>query len=294
MIPVGTNIAFLYQGNNWDQLSDDMVMDTITNLYCKSFDVLPEDLSASQEMSERIGAVAHCEAYRNQDSIREITNEIAEKYDYIYGIALPAINNERSFAPVLAGHTPFSHVDFGRTELAETLEIQGQAVRNSWERLGDRSISVVNTSEGPIAYWEYHAGNRHRKFWASLEARMDSGMTVEAEFKAMELLKTKVTESQYRCYVLNGAFPERSTKSDLFYIFRKGLPIMVLSWHGNKEGRILACLCLHPYGYYRFTYAGVMTPTDEVISQLLLMRSDERKLWAHSGQWPAHDPRSGV
>jgi hypothetical protein len=123
---------------------------------------------------------------------------------------------------------------------------------------------------------------------------MDSRLSAESEFKALELLKTKVSESQFRCYMLNGAFPEQSKKSDLFYFFRKGLPVIAMSWHGSPQGRILAALCLHPYGYYEYTHAGVMTPTDEVISQLMLMRANEKKFWAKSGQWTAADPRSGL
>ena len=37
-----------------------------------------------------------------------------------------------------------------------------------------------------------------------------------------------------------------------------------------------------------------MTPTDEVIAALMLMRGDEAKFWGKSGQWKASDPRSGL
>lgn len=291
---MSSSVIPLYQGNDWNRLSDNIILDDIITLYCKAFKIDPEQLSASQELSERLSGMAH-RTERTAQSIYEEGNDIAEKYDLPYGIALPSLGTEQMHVPVLAYGTTFSHVDIpGRTELAQRLIERGRTVRNSWERLGDRSISVVNTTDGPMAYWEYHAGNRVRKFLDGVSARMDSQMSTEAEEKALELLKSKITPSQYRCYVLCNCFPERSKRSDIFYFFRKGLPVLALSWHGYPEGRILACLCLHPYGYYRGTHAGVMTPTDEVIGQLLLMRANEKKFWAKSGQWSASDPRSGI
>ena len=114
------------------------------------------------------------------------------------------------------------------------------------------------------------------------------------ELKAIELLRSRITESQFNSYMLNGCFPERSPRSDLFYVFRKGLPTLVLSYHKSEEGNVIAALCMHPMGYYQYTFAGVMTPTDEVIAHLLTMRSDERRYWAKSGQWPVTDLRAGV
>ena len=96
------------------------------------------------------------------------------------------------------------------------------------------------------------------------------------------------------CYLLNNCFLEKSERSDLHYAFRKGLPTLVLSFHGEQQGAVIAALCLHPYGYHRGTFAGVMTPTDEIISALTLMRGDEPGLWKKAGQWRAWDVRSGI
>lgn len=278
----------------WDSLSDNILLDDLTELYCKYLKIDVEQFSASQELSERVEALVYC-TERKEAHITEITNEIASKYDMPYGIAMPSLTNENLRMPILARGTALSHVGrFERmTEYAQMLRAKGAKIRNSWERLGDRSVSVVNTTNGPMALWEYHAGNRIRKFMDGLQVRMDSTMTVESEEKALQLLKTKISASQYRCYVLNGAFPEASKRSKgIFYFFRKGLPVIAVSFNKVKTGRILCCLCIHPYGYYEYTSAGVMCPTDEVISQLLLMRADEHKFWAKSGQWPAHDPRA--
>jgi len=289
-----TVAAFYYQGNDWNKLSDDIMIDIATNAYIKLLKTDPEHLSASTELSERITAIAHS-SERTYAQIHAAADEIAEKYNLPYGIALPSISEESQYNPILARGTPLSHTTtVNMTELAMRLRAQKQVVRNSWEQLGDRSVVVIQTEDGPMVYWENHAGNRARKFIHGIEARMESSMTAEAELKAINLLKTKVTERQFRCYMLNNAFVERSPKSDLFYFFRKGLPVIAFSYHGYEAGKILACLCIHPYGYFEFTHAGVMCPTDEVIGQLLLMRASEKKFWAKAGQWSPSDPRSGL
>jgi hypothetical protein len=199
---------------------------------------------------------------------------------------------------VLARGVPLRNIvnvnQWFRTESEERASRMGASIRNSWEQLGDQTVMVLDTADGPMVLSDWHAGNRLRKIIETVSARMDSQMSVEAEMKAMASLKDRVSESQYRCYVLNGMFPEQSKRSGLFYFFRKGLPTLVLSYHGYPSGRVLAGLCLHPVGYHSCTFAGLMCPTDEVICALLLMRSDEHFLWKKSGQWKASDPRSGI
>lgn len=284
-----------YQGNNWERLSDNTIEDETTTAYCKIFRVNPEELSASNDLSDRIGALALKEG-REWEDINKATHDVEEKWDLPYGIALPSLSNEMNYDVVLARGTALSHNARMRdqTDYAEYLAAHGHHIRNSWNVLGDKSVSVVNTTNGPMALYEWHAGNRQRKFIDGLAARMDSRLTAEAEEQAVALLKTKVKAQQYRCYLLNNAFVEQSKRSGIFYFFRKGLPVVAISYHGYPQGRIIACLCLHPYGYYRGTHAGVMTPTDEVIAQLLLMRANEHKFWAKSGQWSASDSRSGL
>lgn len=286
----------LYQGNEWEKLSDDIVVDSFTSLYCRAFKIDIEQFGASQEMSERISALVQC-TERTMKQVEDISHEVAIKYDMPYGMALPSITPEREEVtmPILAQGTTLSHV--GRwemaTEAARRLRTRGLMVRNSWNSLGDQTVTVVNTTDGPVAMKEYHGGDRIRKFLDSMQVRMDSPISTESEEKALLLLKDKISASQYRCYLLNGAFPERSKRSPgVFYFFRKGLPVIAVSFNKNKTGKILCCLCIHPYGYYEYTTAGVMCPTDEVIAQLLLMRANEHKFWAKAGQWGVTDPRA--
>lgn len=116
---------------------------------------------------------------------------------------------------------------------------------------------------------------------------------LEAEFKAQEKLANMVTHHAFSTYVKTGAFIETSKRSGVGYIFRRLKPTVAL--RGEKDDtRILCTLCLHPIGYYSGTWAGVMTPTDDVIAHLCMMRGDEPKFWANANQRPAHHPESGL
>jgi hypothetical protein len=197
---------------------------------------------------------------------------------------------------VLAKRSPFALTIASNqfTERAEALARRHFHVINSWDALGDQTVTMYRTDQGPMTLREPHAGTRLRKLITTMIVRTRTPLRAETELRAMESLKTRLTVPQWDSYVLNGAFPEQSKRSDLHYIFRKGYPTLVLSYHDEPQGKILAALCLHPMGYYAGTFCGVMTPTDEVIAQLVLMRADERRYWAQSGQWHACDPRSGI
>ena len=224
-------------------------------------------------------------------------NRVADEQGCVYGMPLPVFVGEEIKTPITAQGTPL-HPNFGLnlTAMAEDLLEQGIPVRNSWSTLGDKTVCVVNTEKGPMYLPEYHAGTRLRMFMNGLSIRMASYLNTEAEISAMLSLKEKLKPQQWRCYVLNGAFIERSKRSDIYYFFRKGFPTLAVSFHGTNAdgGKVLAALCLHPMGYWPGTFAGVMTPTDEVITHLLLMRTNERKYWAKCGQWNASDLRSGL
>lgn len=247
------------------------------------------------------------EAIRGEDLSRRLA-AVAEQLGYDMGIPFPDLETGHQF--VTARNTPLGYTFqymTGRTEHATELEQAGVKVRNSWEHVGDRSIAIVESKDGEIGWLpDYHAGRRLRKnVGGAMTRALLPNLTAEAELKAMDALKNKIGHPQWTSYVLTGMFAERSAKSDLHYLFRKGLPTLVLSYHGGPEwsqfskehdsgGRIIAALCLHPFGYYAGTHIGAMTPTDEVIAHLLLMRADEHKFWGKSGQWSAIDPRSGI
>jgi hypothetical protein len=280
--------------------SEEILCDIIVSRGMKVLHMTPNEMLMSESLSQRFAEmaddIAHGRKVYTAEEVFEEGNRIAEEYGYESGLPLPTLSNKLG-SVIPARGTPLSGLmtyNAFRTELEEEGTSQGIDFRNSWTQLGDRTVGVVDSDAGPIAVEKYHAGWRLRKLLKTMSTRVDSQNSVEAELRALESLKEKVNPSQYRCYVLNGMFPERSTRSDLHYIFRKGYPTIVTSYHGNEAGSVLACLCFHVAGYHKGTYAGVMSPTDDVVAALLTMRADEHSFWKKSGQWPAWDTRSGI
>lgn len=118
--------------------------------------------------------------------------------------------------------------------------------------------------------------------------------SIEAETEALAKLKELVTRQAYKCYFLSGMFLETSKRSNVTYLFRKLRPTLALRPDKSGNMQILTALCLHPLGYYEHTYAGVMTPTDDVIAHLMMCRVDERKFWSKANHHPQHWASAGV
>lgn len=267
----------------------------------KANEILAE-LGLKKELSDYFkdlaGKLERGEVEVTMDDMALAVNAISEKYGCEYGVPLPS-TTEMTRPMVLAKGTPFSRtgLDF-RTELEQ--EIEGRfSVRNSWSMLGDKEVCIIETKEGPMALPRYFAGTRLRKILDGAMIRHGTTQTVEAEMKAREALKARLNENQWRSYVLCDMFPEKSSRSDIHYFFRKGLPTIAVTYHSGyggdySGGKVLACLCQHPVGYFQGTHCGLMVPTDEVISSFMMMRGDEPKFWASCGQWSASDTRSGV
>lgn len=115
----------------------------------------------------------------------------------------------------------------------------------------------------------------------------------QAELKAQEKLRTLISERQYACYIQSGAFVEGG-KSGLHYVVRRGLP--TIAFRFQEEGRVdlLTALCIKPMGGHRHSFAGVMVPTDEVITVVLLIQADEPGLWKRANHLNIDDPVSGL
>lgn len=262
------------------------------------------DLTIGQDLSDRM--VDFAERIEGGEVItweqlEQAFEDVSEDHGCEYGVPTFSLGDgDEVRQVVLASGVPLQYrlsQNLTIPEHAIRLMEAGVSVRNSFVKLGDMGHSIVELPNGRVGLLaEPMAGWRMRKWFDSFGAHAASSLTADAELRAMDTLKGKINDQQWKSYVLTGAFAERSERSDLHYVFRKGLPTMVMSWHGRyaEGGRVLACLCLHPMGYYRNTHAGVMTPTDEVIAHLLFMRADEHGFWKKSGQWPASDTRSGL
>lgn len=264
---------------------------------------LRKDFKLSQELQRMMldlaEKLASGESQMTWEDLQNAVNKLVEeRRGTPYGMPLPSMYHmDRPM--VIARGVPLHHLPPpARTELEESISKKFQ-VRNSWSKLGDMDICVIDTEEGPFALPRWHAGWRLQKLLDTAILRAGTSQTAESEMRALDLLKSKVNQRQWESYVLGGIFPELSKRSDIHYFFRKGLPTLAVSYHegikpGFAQGRVLACLCLHPMGYYQGSYCGMMCPTDEVICHLMMMRGDEHKYWAQCGQWPASDPRSGI
>ncbi len=112
---------------------------------------------------------------------------------------------------------------------------------------------------------------------------------IEQEHNAIQLLGTLIRHRQLKQYLLTGMFLECSERSDVHYVFRRLRPTIAF-----RNGRILAALCLHAIGYYEGTWAGSMTPSDDVIAHLMMMRGDEVMFWRRSNQISPWRPEAGL
>jgi hypothetical protein len=116
---------------------------------------------------------------------------------------------------------------------------------------------------------------------------------LEAESKAISKLAELISHHKFRSYLLTGGFIETSKRSGVTYLFRRLRPTIAIR-SVDDGSKCLCSLCLHPIGYYSGTWAGAMTPTDDVVAHLVLMRGDEHKFWANANQHPVHHPASGL
>lgn len=118
---------------------------------------------------------------------------------------------------------------------------------------------------------------------------------IEQESKALQTLATLLRHRVFKQYLLTGTFLETSKKSGLIYMFRKLRPTVALTTHKKGDDiQILCALCMHPIAYYGDSWAGAMTPTDDVIAHLMMMRADEHMFWKRCNQHPAYRPEAGL
>jgi hypothetical protein len=170
-----------------------------------------------------------------------------------------------------------------------------ERVYNRWysRRLG-RMVSIRGDDTRRRAVVEPRP-EEYRLDMAFTTMKVAGGWSPRAERRAREKLRTMISPGHERSYELTGGFLERSRRSGVVYLFRKLRPTLALRHVPSREGiRVLAALCLHPVGYYEGSWAGAMTPTDDVIAHLLLMRGCEARFWARAVQHPIWDPAAGL
>lgn len=117
---------------------------------------------------------------------------------------------------------------------------------------------------------------------------------INQERNAVDTLGEMLRHRQFKQYLLTGSFMEQSPRSGLHYVFRRLRPTIVITTHRDNTPRVMCTLCLHPIGYYENSWAGVMTPTDEVVAHLTLMRHDEHLFWRRANQHHPIARQSGI
>lgn len=172
-------------------------------------------------------------------------------------------------------------------------ENEGWRVRNKWysrDRRCDIMILEKDSKIVPGAVPAFHHISHDMQTLFCADA-----WGIEQETKALELLASLISERAMKHYLLTGMFLESSKRSGVTYIFRRLKPtVATKAALDGEEMRILACLCMHPIAYYEGSWAGAMTPTDDVVAHLMLMRADEHMFWKRSNQHPPYRPEAGL
>jgi hypothetical protein len=162
---------------------------------------------------------------------------------------------------------------------------ENQRVRNVFWSWRYRSEVCVWEESGKILWGPVGNGNHLGTLLATLGAADAWG--IEQESNAVHTLGTLLRHRQFKQYLVTGMFMERSQRSHVSYLFRRLRPTIAISTeNGTKDPRVLCALCLHPIAYYAGSWAGAMTPTDDVIAHLMLMRGDEPMFWRRANQHP--------
>ncbi len=171
-------------------------------------------------------------------------------------------------------------------------EDDGHRLINQWYSDAKRcDILVIRTPDGRVTWGRQPAF--HSLEFALRTLGCSDAWGLEQEANAVNTLAGMVRHHQFKQYLLTGMFLERSKRSGVTYLFRKLRPTVAISTQGDST-RIMCALCMHPIAHYRGSWAGAMTPTDDVIAHLSLMRGDEAMFWRRSNQHPSWRPEAGL
>jgi len=115
----------------------------------------------------------------------------------------------------------------------------------------------------------------------------------ESEQQAQKRLFRELNDNQRRQYITSDGFAETG-RSGVMYVIRKSRPTIAIRKNADDGGAALCALCLHPVAYYTATWAGVLPPSDEALTHLLMIRQSEHFYWRKANQIPLDEETSGV
>ena len=168
---------------------------------------------------------------------------------------------------------------------------EGTKIRNTFWSWRWRTEVVIWEENGKIEWGPLGTSNQLGMLLNTLGASDAWG--IEQEAAAVQTLGTLIRHRQFKQYLQTGMFMERSPRSHVSYLFRRLRPTIAIS-SNSGTAKALCALCLHPIGYYDGSWAGAMTPTDDVIAHLSLMRGDEAMLWRRANQHPSYRKEAGI
>ncbi len=177
-------------------------------------------------------------------------------------------------------------------EAHEELKREARTIRNKFWSDRLRSTVVIWSAEGGAIEWGLLPGVHHLAHDIMTLGASDA-WGIEQEHNAVRLLGTLVPHRILKQYLLTGMFMERSRRSGVSYLFRRLKPTVAIRTDGEGT-RVIAALCLHPIAYYQGSWAGAMTPTDDVVAHLMLMRGDEVMFWRRANQHHPARPEAGL
>lgn len=237
---------------------------------------------AERQRLERHDGHAHL-----RNKLREIANAKGEWAGIpmpLEGEALvvePTYPHAQALMAMCAGKPPEPH------------EADGAIERNRWYSMRRRcDIHIFTLPDGKIDWGITPAF--HSLGFALSTLNCAEAWGIEQESNALELLAGLISHHQFKQYLLTGMFIEGSKRSKVFYLFRRLKPTVAIRANNKGTTSVMCALCLHPIAYYARSWAGAMTPTDDVVAHLMLMRGDEPRFWRKSTQHPSWRPEAGL
>ena len=227
------------------------------------------------------------ERFDNFSGVRNALRAIAEMRQEWAGIPMPIDGERLVIEPRYPNAEALSQI--GAPEEKE----EDVKMRNTFWSDRLRSEILIWEEDGKIVWGKgspaHHFGIDIRTLGCS------EAWGIEQESNAINLLASIVSPRQMKAYLLTGMFLETSKRSGMTYMFRRLKPTVVIDSRPHKaEPRILACLCMHPIGYYQGSWAGAMCPSDDVVAHLTFMRGDERRYWSRCNQIHPSRPEAGL
>lgn len=235
-------------------------------------------------------AVNLFEKFDNFSDLRNGLKHIAVKQDEYAGIPMPLEGHNLVIAPSYARGREI--MEATNTKPNPPIEGQAVSIRNSfWSNKLQAELYICDEADGSIGARVLPFSPKLGLLLGTMDCSLVWGL--EQEHVATRLLGTLIRHDQLKMYLLTGMFAERSSRSQITYVFRRLRPTLAISTRG-PTARCIAALCMHPIGYYESTWAGVMPPTDEVIAHLQMMRGDEKLYWRRANQHHPRHPSAGI